>query len=175
MIPTQIDVRKGTKVYTVDGSKIGKVAEVHPARREEDTAGGGPSRPLSNPEPVYGDVVDIDIIGTLEPLAAGQPTQADLGVYNNERSLAQGQMEEVAGKDVGSDYKEQGETLDTRTPSELQDRRVADGYFKIRGGLDSTDLYVPLSAVDHTTRERVMLRTTYNELSTSGWGAKPAE
>ncbi len=172
---TQAVVRKGMKVYTSDGERIGKVREVHSARSLEDTVGGGPFRPMSNTEPVLGDVVDLDITGTLEPLGAGQPTQAELGVYASGRSSAEGPMAAVAGEDVGTDYKEQGETLDTRMPSELEDRRVADGYFKVLGGLDSADLYVPLSAVDHTTRDRVVLRPTYDELNSTGWGAKPAE
>ncbi len=171
----KIDVRNGMTVYSSDGVKLGRVREVRSPEVEEKEP-VSPFRPLPDTTPVFGDRVDLDITGALEPLAREQPTQAELGVRPGETTQMDNRIEGVAAEDVGADYKEQGETLDTRLPGELGDPRVADGYFRMATGLDSADMYVPLSAVSHVTREgRLVLRLTREELNNSGWGAKPAE
>jgi hypothetical protein len=162
------------KVYSSDGFRLGKVREVRPPKTEEAQP-ASPFRPLRNPEPVYGDVVDLDITGTVEPVGAEQPTQEEVGVDPEDDPHGDERIGRVIGKDVGEDYKVLGESADTRAPGELADPRVSDGYFRVVTGLDSADLYVPLSAVAYVAREgRLVLSPTREELNASGWAAKPA-
>ena len=165
-------VHKGAKVYLSDGSRIGKAGDTRlPRAIEGETV--GPSRPPGNPNPVHGEAVDLDITGTLGPLAGSQPSQATMGAQplepENER------LANVAGSDVGTDYKELGETADPRGPSATRDERIAHGYFKVNTGLDSADLYLPLSAVRESTRERVTLNVGREQINESDWGNRPPE
>ena len=167
-------VGKGMKVYTSDGQRVGKVGEVREREELSPPPEPSPFRPLRNPERVAGDVVDLDITGTPLLLGGDQPTQAQLGVRPGASPVANEAIDTAKGEDVGTDYKEMGETLDTRNPGELRDPRVLEGYFKLDIGLDSPDLYVPLGAVTRVTRDReVVLGLTREQLNDSGWAAKP--
>lgn len=165
-----MQVHNGAKVYTSDGSRIGKAGDLHLPRvfGDESTL---PARPPGNAIPVHGELIDLDITGTLEPLAATQPAQESLGVKPHEGENER--LANVATSDVGTDYKQMGETADPHVSLPTGDERVASGYVKVNTGLDSSDLYIPLSAVRESTRERVTLNVNRDQINQSNWGNKP--
>ncbi|MDQ3328696.1 MAG: cytochrome C oxidase subunit IV family protein [Chloroflexota bacterium] len=165
-----VHVHNDAKVYTSDGSRIGKAGETRLPR----VFGGAstlPSRPPGNPIAVHGELIDLDITGTLEPLAASQPAQESRGVQPHEGENAR--VANVAGSDVGTDYKQMGETADPHVSQPTGDERVTHGYVKVNTGLDSSDLYVPLSAIAEVTQDRVTLNVSRDQINGSTWGSKP--
>lgn len=173
-IQRELDIQKGMEVYAADGSKIGRVAEVHgPVLKSKRNLAfpAGTQGPVVADDTLFIGRVDLDVTGTSGPLTGGQPTQAEIGVDSTPDDI----VEDVARTDVGTDYKQLGEAGAPSTPHPAPggDPRDVEGYFKLGTGLLSTDLFVPMSAVQNVSNDRVTLNLGRNEINDSGWETNP--
>lgn len=164
-------VERGMKVFTSEGRRIGRVREVAPPEDDEDIAPPDPFRPVGNQTAVIGDRIDLDITGAITAVAEEQPGQRSRGGRPGESPHPE--VDAAGREDVGDDFKQLGETLDTRAPDRAADQRVTDGWFKVATGLDSSDLYIPLGAVARIRDDDILLATSLDELNRAGWGRKP--
>ncbi len=176
------DVGEGMEVYAADGSRIGKVSGVYPAISEQDPGFDYP--PETSTQVAMGnsagEQLGLDVTGSVGPLTGRQPTQEEVGVDPAEGSAystgsSRDKSEDIGLADVGTDYKMLGEVPETKlSPGEANaDSRDAEGYFQVSTGLDSTDLYVPLSAVRSIAGTRVTLDIDREGLNKSGWEHDP--
>lgn len=174
-IQSNVAIREGLEVYAADGSKVGKVSEVHAPAYDDDSS---PDFPEGTRGPVFASTdayignVDLDITGSTGPLTAGQPSQGQVGGEPEPRNL----QEDVERVDVGTDYKALGEAgaPTTSHPAPGGDPRDTEGYFKVSTGLLSTDLYLPLSAVESISGNRLTLNLTWKQVNDNAWEKHPS-
>lgn len=181
------EFRAGMHVYTADGDRVGTVTEVFPpmGRSGPDVAGEdepldpGDLGPNEGGTDALGERIELNVSGDAGPLAGSQPTQAELGVVPGRGGAAEGTAKDVAERigtaDVGTDFKRLGKVPEgDLSPEEANaDPRDASGYFRLRTGLDASDLYIPLSAVESAAGGRVTLDLDRRALNRSGWEHDP--